>query len=61
MKDLKYRKFHEEGHYTMTSEALEEIDLAYHFFNSGHNSFIFFIPQGERNASRTKIYFNSKE
>jgi Zn-dependent peptidase ImmA (M78 family) len=61
MKDLRYRKFHQDGKYETTDAALNPLALQYHFFNSSHNSFFFFIPSGEENISKTKIIISSRE
>ena len=58
--DLKTkRKFHENGVLNVTRADLQSMTLTYHYFNNGYNAFVFLIPPGEKNHSRTKIIVNS--
>jgi hypothetical protein len=54
--DIKFkRRLHENGKLEGTTESGESIELAYHFFNNGFNSFIMLLPLGEKNKSRIVI------
>ncbi len=48
------KKFHHNGLVTMITDD-GDIDFEYHFFNNTFNVFIFIIPIGEKNKTRTTI------
>lgn len=52
---LKGRKFNNSGIiFIMTEDGIKE--FRYQFFNNNYTIFVFILPIGERNSSKTKIY-----
>jgi hypothetical protein len=49
------RRLHEDGHIALTTGSAETVTFAYHFFNSGHNTFIVLLPVGEKIKSKIVI------
>lgn len=49
------KKFHDTGLITIVTDD-GDIDFDYHFFNNTYNVFVFTIPSGEKNVTRSKIY-----
>jgi Zn-dependent peptidase ImmA (M78 family) len=54
------KKFHENGLITIIADD-GDIDFEYHFFYNTYNVFVFIIPQGEKNKTRTKIYLKGHD
>ena len=49
------RKLHEDGQIALVLGSGDTVTFSYHFFNSGHNTFIMLLPVGEKNSSRVRI------
>jgi Zn-dependent peptidase ImmA (M78 family) len=49
------RRLHEDGQIALVVGSGETVTFSYHFFNSGHNTFIILFPVGEKNSSRVRI------
>ena len=49
------RRLHEDGRIALFTGAGETVTFSYHFFNSGHNTFILLLPIGEAIRSRVLI------
>lgn len=48
------KKFHQDGEIPLVT-LNGEVNFSYHFFNNGHNAFVFLFPKGERQKARTKV------
>ncbi|KVV15035.1 ImmA/IrrE family metallo-endopeptidase [Flavobacterium sp. TAB 87] len=48
-------RFNDKGNITLKTKNNEELNSNFHYFNNGHNIFIFLFPKGEINKSRKKI------
>jgi hypothetical protein len=48
------KKFHENGSVELQTDT-EKITFNYHYFNNSYNAFVFIIPQGEYQKTKTKI------
>lgn len=49
------RRLHENGQIALIIDSGETVTFTYHFFNSGHNTFIMLLPAGEAIKSRVLI------
>ena len=49
------RRWHEEGQIALMTPVGETVTFSYHFFNSSHNTFVLFLPAGEKIKSRVVI------
>lgn len=49
------RRLHEDGQVALVTGSGETVTFNYHFFNSTHNTFILFLPAGEKIKSRIII------
>jgi Zn-dependent peptidase ImmA (M78 family) len=56
VKDIRFnRRMHEDGQTVVALSSGEKLTFSYHFFNSGHNTFVLLFPLGEIIKSRTII------
>jgi Zn-dependent peptidase ImmA (M78 family) len=49
------RRLHEDGQIALSVSGGEMVTFSYHFFNSGHNTFVILLPVGEKIPSRVVI------
>lgn len=48
-------RFNDKGNIMLQTKDNEELNSNFHYFNNGHNIFVFLFPKGEINKSRKKI------